>query len=483
MTQKSESIDKEYVSKFSNGNVTLNLAFGLVKIWSWLSPPLVAIASLLFSMALYGVTLREHYQHLAVMTFVVTFFIFRELEPVRLKDTSFYRINTTNIMLAWGLVVTLLFVIGYSVQYSEQYSRLTLFTWITITPLLLLLSQKLLNKLNIVLIQSTGHARKVIIAGINDISKRLVDQITADQSLAMKFYGYFEDRSTDRVGSIDDWKVLGKLDDLAAYVNANNIDVIFIAIPISHLVRTKKVLDQLHDATASIYFIPDIFVFDLIQSKTYDINGIPVVSLCETPFVGFTGVLKHISDFIFASIALILFSPIMLLVALTVKLTSKGPIIFKQKRYGLDGRKIFVYKFRTMEVCEDAEDDIVQARRNDPRLTKVGAFLRRYSLDELPQFINVLQGRMSVVGPRPHAVAHNESYRKIIKGYMFRHKVLPGITGLAQVKGFRGETNEVGLMQKRIEYDLEYLRNWSIQLDIKILFLTLYSVIVTKNAY
>jgi len=299
----------------------------------------------------------------------------------------------------------------------------------------------------------------------------------------MKFSGYFEDRSIDRVGTIDDGEMLGKLDDLAEYVNSNNIDVIFIAIPISHLIRTKKVLDQLHDATASIYFVPDIFVFDLIQSKTYDINGIPVVSLCETPFVGFSAVLKHLSDFIFASIALILFAPIMLCIAIAIKFTSKGPIIFKQKRYGLDGRKIFVYKFRTMKVCEDEEDDIIQATRDDPRITKVGAFLRRSSLDELPQFINVLQGRMSVVGPRPHAVAHNESYRKIIKGYMFRHKVLPGITGLAQVNGFRGETTEVGLMQKRIEYDLEYLRNWSLQLDIKILFQTVLSVIVNKNAY
>lgn len=483
MTQKSESVEKEYMSKSSNGHVTRTLAFGLVKIWSWLSPPLVAVAALFFSMALYGIPVKEHYQHLAVMTFVVTFFIFREVDAVRLKDTSFYKINTANIMLAWGLVVAMLFLIGYAVKYSEHYSRLALFTWITITPLLLLLSQRLLNRLNIVLIQSTGHARKVVIAGINDVSKRLVNQINADQSLAMKFTGYFEDRSADRVGNVENGKMLGKLDDLADYVNKNNIDVIFIAIPISHLVRTKKVLDQLHDATASIYFVPDIFVFDLIQSKTYNINGIPVVSLCETPFVGFSGVLKHISDFVLASIALVLLSPIMLIIALAVKFTSGGPIIFKQKRYGLDGRKIFVYKFRTMQVCEDAEDDITQATKNDPRVTKVGAFLRHFSLDELPQFINVLQGRMSVVGPRPHAVAHNEAYRKIIKGYMFRHKVLPGITGLAQVSGFRGETTEVGLMQKRIEYDLEYLRNWSLQLDIKILFQTVYSVLVSKNAY
>jgi putative colanic acid biosynthesis UDP-glucose lipid carrier transferase len=172
----------------------------------------------------------------------------------------------------------------------------------------------------------------------------------------------------------------------------------------------------------------------------------------------------------------------MIAIAIAIKLTSSGSVIFKQRRYGLDGRDIIVYKFRSMTVSEDS-DHVRQATRDDIRVTKLGAFLRKYSLDELPQFINVLQGRMSVVGPRPHAVAHNEEYRSLIKGYMIRHKVNPGITGLAQVMGYRGKTDTVDAMRSRVEYDLNYLRNWSLGLDLRILFRTILVVVNDKMAF
>ena len=174
--------------------------------------------------------------------------------------------------------------------------------------------------------------------------------------------------------------------------------------------------------------------------------------------------------------------PVMLLVALGVKLTSPGPVIFKQRRYGLDGQEIYVYKFRSMRVCEDGAI-IQQAGRSDPRTTRFGAFIRRTSLDELPQFINVLQGRMSVVGPRPHAVAHNEQYRKLISGYMLRHKVKPGITGWAQVNGLRGETETLDKMRARVQYDIDYMRNWSLVFDLMIIGKTLLVVWRDQNAY
>jgi putative colanic acid biosynthesis UDP-glucose lipid carrier transferase len=179
---------------------------------------------------------------------------------------------------------------------------------------------------------------------------------------------------------------------------------------------------------------------------------------------------------------LLLTSPLMIAIAVAIKLTSPGKVIFKQRRYGLDGREIVVYKFRSMSVTEDS-GDIRQATQDDDRVTRVGAFLRKYSLDELPQFINVLQGRMSVVGPRPHAVAHNEEYRPLVKGYMIRHKVNPGITGLAQVLGYRGETKTVEAMQKRVDYDLEYLRNWSLTMDLRIIAKTISLVFRDKMAY
>jgi putative colanic acid biosynthesis UDP-glucose lipid carrier transferase len=246
--------------------------------------------------------------------------------------------------------------------------------------------------------------------------------------------------------------------------------------------RILHTLDVLKDTTASIYFVPDMFVTDLIQGHSSNVCGVPVISVCESPFLAVDGFLKRASDIVFSSLILALISPVLLAVAVAVRLSSPGPIIFKQRRYGLDGQQIVVYKFRSMTVTEDG-GVVPQAQKNDARITPLGAFLRKTSIDELPQFVNVLQGRMSIVGPRPHAVAHNELYRKLIKGYMVRHKVKPGITGWAQVNGFRGETDTLEKMQGRIDYDLDYLRNWSLRLDTHIILRTLRLVINDTKAY
>jgi putative colanic acid biosynthesis UDP-glucose lipid carrier transferase len=251
---------------------------------------------------------------------------------------------------------------------------------------------------------------------------------------------------------------------------------------VSHIRRVVQLLDELRDTTASVYYVPDIFAIDLIQARSGELFGIPVVALCETPFYGYRGVVKRIIDIALAVTVLVVALPLMLALTVLVRMSSPGPVIFKQRRYGLDGREIMVYKFRTMNVIEDGPN-IIQASREDARITAVGRFMRRYSLDELPQLVNVLQGHMSLVGPRPHAVAHNEEYRKLIKGYMIRHKVPPGITGLAQVNGCRGETAKIEDMQARIDYDLEYLRHWSPLLDLKILFLTAVRLLRDEKAY
>ena len=246
--------------------------------------------------------------------------------------------------------------------------------------------------------------------------------------------------------------------------------------------RILQLLDELRDTTVSIYFVPDFFMTDLIQARLDDLGGLPVVAVCESPFTGINGLFKQVSDFLMAALILVLISPLMIAIAIAIKLTSPGPVLFRQHRYGLDGERIVVYKFRSMSVCENG-DTVIQARANDNRVTPLGAFLRRTSLDELPQFINVLQGRMSVVGPRPHAVAHNETYRKLIKGYMIRHKVRPGITGWAQVNGCRGETETLDKMKRRIDFDLEYLRRWSFLLDLRIILRTIGLMRRDPNAY
>jgi putative colanic acid biosynthesis UDP-glucose lipid carrier transferase len=276
--------------------------------------------------------------------------------------------------------------------------------------------------------------------------------------------------------------LLGGLPSLAQYVNANNIEVIFIALPMRHVQRVMDLLEELRDTTASIYYVPDIFVFDLIQARTGEILGMPVVAMCETPFFGYRGVVKRLMDLVMGTLSLLMLAPLLALVGLLIRTTSAGPVIFKQRRYGLDGQEIQIYKFRTMTVTEDGAQ-IRQATRDDNRITPLGRILRRYSIDELPQLLNVLEGTMSLVGPRPHAIAHNEEYRKLIKGYMIRHKVLPGITGLAQVSGCRGETRTLEQMQARIGYDLDYLRHWSPALDIKIIARTVVQLFNDRKAY
>ncbi|MGH8221526.1 MAG: undecaprenyl-phosphate glucose phosphotransferase, partial [Woeseiaceae bacterium] len=362
------------------------------------------------------------------------------------------------------------------------YSRKLLFTWLLVTPALLIAAQLGFEVLIGRLAASSNGARKVVIAGANELGQTLARKIRSTPHFGMTVAGFFDDRCAERLGDINGDRILGKLQNLPAYLKAAGADIIFVALPIRNIKRVSELLDELHDTTASIYYVPDVFVFDLIQCRTGDIDGMPVVALCETPFHGTRGVVKRVSDFGIASLALIVLSPLLLAIGIGIRLSSPGPAIFRQRRYGLDGREITVYKFRTMTVLEDG-DVVRQATKSDSRVTKLGAFLRRYSLDELPQFVNVLQGRMSVVGPRPHAIAHNEEYRRLIKGYMIRHKVNPGMTGLAQVSGFRGETNTVEDMARRVECDLDYLRNWSLALDLRIIARTAMVILSDKKAY
>ncbi|MBS6489610.1 MAG: undecaprenyl-phosphate glucose phosphotransferase, partial [Citrobacter freundii] len=257
---------------------------------------------------------------------------------------------------------------------------------------------------------------------------------------------------------------------------------VYIAMQMCDGARVKKLVHQLADTTCSVLLIPDVFTFNILHSRIEEMNGVPVVPLYDTPLSGVNRLLKRAEDIVLATLILLLISPVLCCIALAVKLSSPGPVIFRQTRYGMDGKPIKVWKFRSMKVMEN-DKVVTQATQNDPRVTKVGNFLRRTSLDELPQFINVLTGGMSIVGPRPHAVAHNEQYRQLIEGYMLRHKVKPGITGWAQINGWRGETDTLEKMEKRVEFDLEYIREWSVWFDIKIVFLTVFKGFVNKAAY
>ena len=249
--------------------------------------------------------------------------------------------------------------------------------------------------------------------------------------------------------------------------------MILVTLPMRAEARIQSLLDELSDTTCSVYLVPDFFVFELLHSKWGTVGGLPAVSLFESPFYGVDGTVKRILDLTLAMLALAVAALPMAIIAVLIKLTSPGPVLFGQRRYGLDGREIRIWKFRSMRVCDDGPI-VKQATRQDPRVTPLGRILRRTSLDELPQLFNVLTGTMSLVGPRPHATAHNEQYRRLIRGYMLRHKVKPGVTGLAQVEGCRGETDTLDKMRRRVEFDHRYIRDWSLLLDFRILRKTLW---------
>jgi putative colanic acid biosynthesis UDP-glucose lipid carrier transferase len=304
--------------------------------------------------------------------------------------------------------------------------------------------------------------------------------------LGYNFVGFYDDRleeNAQRPPINIDQAVTGNFKELLANAQRGVIDHIYVTLPLRAENRINGLIQELADSTVSVNIVPDFFMFNLMHSKVTNLRGLPVVSVFDTPLDSpLDGLAKRIEDLVLCAIILPLIALPMLLIGIAIKITSPGPVIFKQLRYGINGEPIKIWKFRSMTVCENS-DVIKQATVNDVRVTPLGGFLRRTSLDELPQFINVLQGRMSVVGPRPHAIAHNEFYRKQIQGYMLRHKMKPGITGLAQVNGFRGETATIDKMEARIHFDLEYIRQWSVFLDLKIVALTIFKGFVGDKAY
>jgi putative colanic acid biosynthesis UDP-glucose lipid carrier transferase len=388
------------------------------------------------------------------------------------------------VVLTWAITVFLLLAAGYLTAALQQTARRVLVLWVTSTPVLVCLSHSFLRFWQRSLRAHGINTRKFAIVGINELGFQLAKNIEESPEMGLRLAGFYDDRPADRIPEIPaglSTKV-GGLTDLVGDAKAGFVDRIYITLPMRGEDRIRKILTKLADTTAAVYIVPDFFVFQLLHSRWTDVGGVPAVSVFENPLYGVDGVCKRIFDLVTGSLLLLVLGLPMLLIAVAIKVTSRGPVFFRQLRYGLDGKEIFVWKFRSMRVMEN-DSKVTQATKNDPRVTPLGAVLRRTSLDELPQLFNVLEGTMSLVGPRPHATAHNEQYRKEIEGYMLRHKIKPGITGWAQVNGYRGETDTLDKMQKRVEFDHQYIREWSLWLDIKILIRTVFVVLSRQNAY
>ncbi|WP_158108508.1 undecaprenyl-phosphate glucose phosphotransferase [Vibrio furnissii] len=330
--------------------------------------------------------------------------------------------------------------------------------------------------------KSMNKKRRVAVIGLTPgglTIERALMRAHRPQDLEITFY---DDRNENRFAYPIRSPMKGKVAPLIELAKEGGIDEVFIALPMVARDRIRHYLDELSDSTVDTYLVPDLYTYNLNVSQLKRIGGVQTFSIFSSPFDGMGKVIKRIEDIVIGSMIALLISPVLIAVAVGVKLSSPGPVLFKQDRYGLGGKKIKVWKFRSMKVMEN-DAVVTQATKNDPRVTKFGAFIRRTSLDELPQFLNVLQGSMSIVGPRPHAVAHNEQYRKIVDNYMIRHKIKPGITGWAQINGYRGETETVDKTEKRVRYDIQYMQNWSLWLDIKIIFLTVFKGFVSETAY
>ena len=382
---------------------------------------------------------------------------------------------------AFTLVITAVYLYGTEYNYSLQAIEL----WIPLAPTSIILTHTI-QRLFLSYLRKQGfNTRFYAILGANSLGLRLHNALEDMPWIGYNFVGFFDDRTEDEDRRLDDTQIgdlKGGFEQLLEKAKQGEIDHIYITLPLRAEKRISQFVKQLADSTVSVNIVPDFFMFNLIQSKWSNVQGIPVVSVFDTPFNALDGIAKRLEDLLLCLLILPVIAIPMLAIALTIKLTSRGPIIFKQQRYGVKGDPIAVWKFRSMTVCDNG-DNVIQATQNDTRITPFGAFLRKTSLDELPQFLNVLQGTMSVVGPRPHAIAHNEYYRKQIEGYMLRHKVKPGITGHAQINGYRGETDTLDKMEARINYDLEYIKQWSLWLDLKIVLMTVFKGFINKQAY
>jgi len=379
----------------------------------------------------------------------------------------------------WAFVSALLFVLGAMTKTTANFSRVVTFGWLA-GSFFLASCMRIFIRLALREVRSRGrNTRRVAIFGATAAASELYKAIQERPWLGMQLVGIYATLTSGADSENGTYR--GGLEDLVQAAKDGSVDIVYVALPLREEKQISETLRNLADTTATVHLVTDFFTYDLLHARWSMLGRLPVVSVYDSPFRGPAGLAKRTEDILVGSLILVIIALPLVVIALLVKVSSPGPVFFRQRRYGLNGREIRVLKFRTMSVCEDGPS-IKQATKNDPRFTALGRILRRTSLDELPQFLQVLAGHMSIVGPRPHAVAHNEEYRVLIHGYMLRHKVKPGITGWAQVNGLRGETDDLSKMERRVQHDLDYIQNWNLLLDLKIIVLTIFGAKKSRNA-
>lgn len=422
---------------------------------------------------------------ISAVIFLFTVLVFHYQRIYRSFRFSSLQVEIYTLFFAVLNVTILLFIVGFIIGILPSLPRLPVILWMVFWPLSIALmrsgSRKFLRSLR----KKGFNLKRAVIAGTGDTGRTLVRHIRENAWTGTEVVAFFHTDPNKTDGSIENVPVAGGLDNLVDYVNKNHIDIVYIALNGNRDGILPGLIQALENTTVAVHYVPNIYFLDLISGgDIVFFNNRPIIVLNDSPIGGIASILKRLMDIVVAGAGILVFAPVMAVIALAVKISSPGPVLFVQPRFGINGKPINIYKFRTMYHQPEPETGAFQqATRNDPRVTPLGQLLRKTSLDELPQLFNILQGRMSLVGPRPHPVAMNEHYRNLISGYMIRHKVRPGLTGLAQVRGFRGETDTFEKMEKRIEYDLTYIREWSLMLDLEILARTFVVFLFQKNAY
>lgn len=422
------------------------------------------------------------YRVLAVLASFCIWFIYSSRGVYR--RSSGYLRGCLRLTGAWAVMVLLLSLIGFITKTSETFSREILLLWASSILLAQNISYCLVSYFSKKYKENFERHLPTLVIGTGSVAEHLVDNLNKNRWLPDKVIGCIKSLDKDETVNVSGVNVLGGLENIRSLIKEHDIRRIYIALPMKASEQIDGLNIDLLDMNVDIIWAPDIFALNLINHSVREVAGIPLISINESPLTSsrVSMIMKEVMDRSIAAMALVLLAPVMIWVAYKVKKSSPGPVFFKQDRHGWDGKVIKVWKFRSMKLHIENEGEVTQATKEDPRITEIGKFIRRTSLDELPQLINVLQGTMSLVGPRPHAVAHNDYYSDKINAYLARHRIKPGITGLAQISGYRGETETIDKMEKRVEYDLAYINNWSLALDIKVLIKTPLSLL-SKDIY
>lgn len=439
---------------------------------------LFAVVALLIVHSLYkGGDFEAPYRTLAIVSLLVMTIVYS-------ASGIYYRrldlgADILRMTRAWGTVLAVLILVGFVTKTSAVYSREVILTWSITGWAAQFLIYGWYRSTTLRRRSAADAGLPTLIVGSGDLAGVLREHIEHDSPFEERVVGFADDVPA---GTRPRVELIGNIADVPALIERLGVRRIYVALPIERSGTVRDLSQQLANRHVDVIWAPDVLGLDLLNFNVREVGGMPLISLSETPLLGAPALIKDAFDKVAAFILLLLLGPLMLATAIAVRLTSPGPVFFRQQRHGWDGRVFEVLKFRSMYVSPPT-DAVRQASRKDPRVTPIGSFIRRTSIDELPQLFNVLGGTMSLVGPRPHAISHNEFYSERIASYMLRHRIKPGLTGLAQVNGFRGETETIEKMEARVQHDIAYINNWSIWLDVKILFQTFFVVLFQRNAY